>query len=111
MCHSQLSGCTLPSAALMPPCAATVCERVGKTLETTATCASPCASCSAARSPPPPAPMTRQSKRRRAMVFIKVILKDELEILISPSPSPPPAPAPPGADDQAVEPPARDGFY
>ena len=32
MCQSQLSSDMLPSAAPMPPCAATVCERVGKTL-------------------------------------------------------------------------------
>ena len=32
MCQRQSSGPMLPSAAEMPPCAATVCERVGKTL-------------------------------------------------------------------------------
>ena len=37
MCHSQRSSSTLASAAVMPPWADTVCERVGKTLDTTAT--------------------------------------------------------------------------
>jgi hypothetical protein len=55
MCQSQLSSPMLPSARPMPPCAATVCERVGKTLEHTATEAAS-ASCKAARMPPPPAP-------------------------------------------------------
>ena len=32
MCQSQLSSDMLPSDAPMPPCAATVCERVGKHL-------------------------------------------------------------------------------
>ena len=32
MCQRQSSSVMLPSAALMPPCAATVCERVGKSL-------------------------------------------------------------------------------
>ena len=32
MCQCQLSGPMLPSEAAMPPCAATVCERVGNTL-------------------------------------------------------------------------------
>jgi hypothetical protein len=32
MCQRQLSSPMLPSEAAMPPCAATVCERVGKTL-------------------------------------------------------------------------------
>ena len=42
----------------MPPCAATVCERVGKTLVSTATRRPARASSSAARSPDPPAPTT-----------------------------------------------------
>src|SRR5262249_568555 len=32
MCQRQSSSPILPSAAAMPPCAATVCERVGNTL-------------------------------------------------------------------------------
>ena len=54
----------LPSAAPTPPCAATVCERVGKTLESTATLRPVSASCSAARSPAPPAPTTTASNLR-----------------------------------------------
>ena len=37
MCQCQLSSVELASGAAMPPCAATVCERVGKTLLSTAT--------------------------------------------------------------------------
>ncbi len=33
ICHSQLSSWVLPSATVIPPCAETVWERVGKTLE------------------------------------------------------------------------------
>src|SRR4030067_1909771 len=62
MCQCQLSLLTLPSEAAMPPCAATVCERVGTTLDTTATFSPACASCSAARIPAPPAPTTTTSK-------------------------------------------------
>src|SRR3569832_2256975 len=73
MCQCQLSGLTLPSAAFTPPCAATVCERVGKTLDTTATVASAWDNCSAARKPPPPAPITSVSKRRRGTAcFISI---------------------------------------
>src|SRR5208283_2281146 len=61
MCQSQWSSLMLPSAAPMPPCAATVCDRVGKTFDSTAT-DSPCwASCSEARMPAPPAPTTMAS--------------------------------------------------
>src|SRR5437763_649589 len=65
MCHSQESSPMLPSAAPMPPCAATVCERVGNTLESTATRRPASASCSEARMPAPPAPTTTTSKLRR----------------------------------------------
>ena len=37
MCQCQWSSPMLPSAAPTPPCAATVCERVGNTLESAAT--------------------------------------------------------------------------
>ncbi len=37
MCQSQLSSPILPRLAPMPPCAATVCERVGNTFDSTAT--------------------------------------------------------------------------
>src|SRR6185436_9649194 len=62
MCQCQLSSSTLPSEAATPPCAATVCERVGKTLESTATLRSARASWSAARSPEPPPPTITASK-------------------------------------------------
>src|SRR4030095_1458461 len=64
MCQSQLSSPMLPSAAPTPPCAATVWERVGKTLESTATRRPACASSSAARMPEPPAPTMTASNLR-----------------------------------------------
>src|SRR6266702_2060203 len=66
MCHSHESSPMLPSAAPIPPCAATVCERVGNTLESTATLKPASESCSAARRPAPPAPTTTASKLRFA---------------------------------------------
>ena len=56
MCHSHLSSATLPSAAAMPPCAATVWERVGNTLDSTATFKPALANCKEARKPAPPPP-------------------------------------------------------
>lgn len=47
----------LPSAALMPPCAATVWERVGKSLVIQAVLRPPSARPNAARRPAPPAPL------------------------------------------------------
>src|SRR5258705_10169394 len=70
MCHSHESSPMSPSAAPIPPCAATVCERVGKTLESTATLKPASASCSAARRPAPPAPTTTASKLRLATVTL-----------------------------------------
>ena len=64
MCQCQLSSAELASGAAMPPCAATVCERVGNTLESTATLRSARASSSAARMPEPPAPTTIASNLR-----------------------------------------------
>src|SRR4029077_14772605 len=58
MCQSQWSSDMLPSAAPMPPCAATVCERVGNTLDSTATDSPASASCNEARMPAPPEPTT-----------------------------------------------------
>src|SRR4051812_34270996 len=60
----------LPSDAPMPPCAATVCERVGNTLESTATLRPARASCRDARMPEPPAPTITTSKRRRVMFLL-----------------------------------------
>src|SRR5271165_809503 len=54
----------LPSDAPMPPCAATVWERVGNTFDSTATDNPACASCNEARMPEPPAPTTMASNLR-----------------------------------------------
>src|SRR5712671_911594 len=67
MCHSHESSPMLPSAAPIPPCAATVWERVGNTLESTATLNPASDNCRAARSPAPPAPTTTTSKLRFAI--------------------------------------------
>src|SRR3954471_18686074 len=64
MCQCQLSSVELASGAAMPPCAATVCERVGKTFDSTATFRFWRASSSAARMPEPPAPTTSASNLR-----------------------------------------------
>ena len=64
MCQSQLSSDMLPSDAPMPPCAATVCERVGNTFDSTATDSPASASCSDARMPAPPAPTMIASNLR-----------------------------------------------
>ena len=62
MCQCQLSGPMLPSEAAMPPWAATVWERVGKTLVMQAVF-SPCSAMPrVARRPEPPAPTTTTSK-------------------------------------------------
>src|SRR6185437_9964053 len=63
MCQCQLSSVELASGAAIPPCAATVCERVGNTLVSTATFSSARASSRAARIPEPPAPTTIASNR------------------------------------------------
>jgi hypothetical protein len=52
----------LPSEAATPPCAATVCERVGNTLVSTAVLRPASESCIAARRPAPPAPTMTASK-------------------------------------------------
>src|SRR5882724_2087310 len=56
----------LPSDAPMPPCAATVCERVGNTFDSTTTFRPAIASCSEARMPAPPEPMITTSNLRCA---------------------------------------------
>ncbi len=61
MCHFHESSPILPSEAEMPPWAATVCDRVGKTLVTQATFSPSRAAPSAARRPEPPAPTTTTS--------------------------------------------------
>src|SRR5260221_14109453 len=67
MSHSNGSSPMLPSAAPFPPCAATVCERVGNPLESTATLSPASDNCRPARSPAPPAPTTTTSKLGFAM--------------------------------------------
>ena len=61
MCQRQSSSPMLPSAAEMPPWAATVCERVGKTLVMQAVRRPFSAMPKVARSPAPPAPTTTTS--------------------------------------------------
>ena len=61
MCQRQSSSPMLASAALMPPCAATVWLRVGNTLVMQAVERPASASPSVARSPAPPAPITMTS--------------------------------------------------
>jgi len=61
MCQRQSSLVRLPSAALMPPCAATVCERVGKSFVMQAVLKPFSARPMAARRPAPPAPTTTAS--------------------------------------------------
>src|SRR5688572_5566487 len=57
----------LPSEAPIPPCAATVCERVGNTLDRQATLRPASESCSDARMPAPPEPTITTSNLRRGM--------------------------------------------
>ncbi len=61
MCQRQSSGPMLPSEAEMPPWAATVWERVGKTLVMQAVRSPAWAQPTAARRPAPPAPTTSTS--------------------------------------------------
>ena len=61
MCQRQSSGCMLPSEAEMPPCAATVCERVGNTLVMQAVRRPASLQPTTARRPAPPAPTTTTS--------------------------------------------------
>src|SRR5574340_707349 len=70
MCQCQLSSVELPSEAATPPCAATVCERVGNTLVSTAVLRPASDSCRAARRPAPPAPTITASKVRLATVTL-----------------------------------------
>ena len=58
MCQRQLSSPMFPSAALIPPCAATVWLRVGNTLVIQAVVKPSAARPKVARSPAPPAPTT-----------------------------------------------------
>src|SRR5690606_2496467 len=75
----------LPSEADTPPCAATVCERVGKTLDSTATLRPARASCSEARMPEPPAPTMTTSNLRLEMDALVVMGSEPPENLDSPA--------------------------
>src|SRR3982750_2337804 len=75
----------LPSDAPMPPCAATVCERVGNTLDSTATFRPASDSCSDARMPEPPAPTMTTSNLRLVMEEATVMLLDSPEHLQGPA--------------------------
>src|SRR5690606_5345947 len=85
MCQYQLSSLMLPSEALTPPCAATVCERVGNTLESTATLRPARASCSEARMPEPPAPTITTSNFRLGRFAVAVMASEPPENLNSPA--------------------------
>src|SRR3954471_24099132 len=75
----------LPSEAPMPPCAATVCERVGKTLDSTATLRPARASCSDACMPEPPAPTMTTSNLRRAREEVVAATSESPEHLHGPA--------------------------
>ena len=68
MCQRQSSGPMLPSAAEMPPCAATVWLRVGNTLVMQAVLKPLLAMPKVARRPAPPAPTTTTSYSCSMMV-------------------------------------------
>ena len=68
MCQRQSSGPMLPSAAEMPPCAATVWLRVGNTLVMQAVLKPLLAMPKVARRPAPPAPTTTTSYSWSMMV-------------------------------------------
>src|SRR4051812_10916922 len=84
----------LPSEAPMPPWAATVCERVGNTLDSTATLRPASDSCREARMPEPPAP-TITTSNLRLMMFEFL---DEATDMVSDSPEDLQGPA--GAADE-----------
>ena len=69
----------------MPPCAATVCERVGKTFDSTATFRPASESCSDARMPEPPAPTITTSNLRRESAAVPADI-DGLALAFSKSP-------------------------
>src|SRR3982750_260097 len=95
----------LPSEAPMPPWAATVCERVGNTLESTATLRPARASCSDARMPEPPAPTMTTSNLRLGSWEVAVMICVGMSVFLSDlrgggSETPQDLDAPAGAADQ-----------
>ena len=71
MCQCQWSSSELPSEAATPPWAATVCERVGKTLVSTAVLKPDSDNWIAARRPAPPAPTMTASNLRTVVLTIR----------------------------------------
>src|SRR3954469_4291563 len=88
----------LPSDAPMPPWAATVCERVGNTLDSTATFRPASDSCSDARMPEPPAPTMTTSNLR--LVILEVADEAPVWVWVMFSDSPQHLQGPAGAADQ-----------
>src|SRR5471032_3185658 len=76
----------LPREAPMPPWAATVCERVGNTLDNTATLRPASDSCSDARMPEPPAPTITTSNLRLVMYELADEVADEVTDIFLDSP-------------------------
>ena len=83
----------LPNAALIPPCAATVCERVGNNLDIHATSYPFSANPMVARSPAPPAPMTIASKlcstifdglveKHRFIIFLNMSINIMIKLIL-----------------------------
>lgn len=66
----------LPSAALMPPCAATVWDRVGKSFDTHAVFSPASVRPTAARSPAPPAPTTRALSSVSHVLYESVLVAE-----------------------------------
>src|SRR5690348_6215410 len=62
----------LPSAAEMPPCAATVCQRVGKTFVRHAVVRPVAARPNVARRPAPPAPTTTMSYLCSVILYVSM---------------------------------------
>src|SRR5574343_430067 len=70
MCHVQWSSSELPREAATPPWAATVCERVGKTLDSTAVFRPASDNWIAERRPAPPAPTMTASNFRTGILTL-----------------------------------------
>src|SRR6516164_5079578 len=75
ICQRQSSSPILPSAAEMPPCAATVCERVGKTLVRQTVFNPFAARPKVARKPAPPAPITTTSYLCCSILYAAIVVR------------------------------------